>query len=74
MKDEIELKINELNLLVRELRAAKGLTREAFGERIDTQPQNVYNIETGRVNLGFTKLKRIAETFNYDVIVILKEK
>jgi transcriptional regulator with XRE-family HTH domain len=71
---EITLEISELNLLVKELRAAKGLTREEFGERVGTQPQNIYNLETGRVKLGFNKLRKIAKEFGYEVVITLEEK
>jgi transcriptional regulator with XRE-family HTH domain len=71
MKD---IKISELSTLVRELRASRKMTRDDFGATYGDSPQNVYNLETGRVNIGLNKLEKLADSLGYEVLISLREK
>lgn len=57
---------------VRALRQGKGLTREQFGELLETDAKNIYRLESGTENLTLLRAERIARALAVSLAELLQ--
>lgn len=64
--------LRDLGFRMRELRRDRGLTQEAFAERLGMLAPNYARIEQGRMNTTVDTLSRIARALGVDVIDLFR--
>jgi transcriptional regulator with XRE-family HTH domain len=71
MKETIKVNGNELQMLVKEIRLAKGLTQQELATKMQTSRQNVYSMETGRHALGLQKIIKVVTLLGGKVEILV---
>jgi putative transcriptional regulator len=65
MTEKVALK--KLGLKIKQLRTEKGLSQLALGIEIDVEKSNISRMESGRVNVRFYTLFKVAKALNIDL-------
>lgn len=72
MAKETRAVLRDLGFRVRELRRERGLTQEAFAEKLQMLTPNYARIEQGRANVTVDTLARVARALGVEVVDLFR--
>lgn len=63
--------MNEIHIIIKELRKKAGLTQFDLAEKLGLTQSNYAHLEAGKIDITFSRLKKIAEVFNISISELL---